>query len=122
VYPSARLGAPTGVSTGHLREPPYWALLETAHAFGRRDGHAAARFEPHGPVDPPSTCCRGRDPAAFARLLWGDRPGDPPSGLEVNAPLWYARGFADGLAAERRWAERRRTVTAAGTGLPRRTR
>ncbi len=110
MYPSALLDAPTGVSTGHLHEPPYWALLETAHAFGRRDGRAAARFEPHGLVDPPSTRCRGRDPAAFARLLWGDRPGDPPSGLEANAPLWYARGFAQGLAAERRGAERRQLV------------
>jgi hypothetical protein len=101
------------VSTGHLREPPYWALLRTAHTLGRSDGHAAAGFEAHGPVDLPSTYCRGRDPAAFARLLWGHRPGAPPGGLEVNAPLWYARGFAEGLAAERCRAERRRTV-----GLP----
>ena len=120
MYPSARLGAPTGVSTGRLREPPYWALLETAHAFGRRDGHAAARFEPHGPVDRPSTCCRGREPEEFGRLLWADRPGAPPSGLRVNAPLWYAHGFSEGLAVERRRPGRRQAVTADGTGsLPR---
>src|SRR3954447_26617179 len=27
--------------------------------------------------------------------------GEPPSGLELTAPLWYGRGFTDGLAAGR---------------------
>ena len=43
----------------------------------------------------------------FARLWWADGPGDPPNGLEMNAPLWYAAGFAEGLAAERHLVRRR---------------
>ena len=83
---------------------PYLELLEVASSLGRADGCLAARFEPAGPVGPPSACCRGRDPVEFARLLWADGPGDPPNGLEMNAPLWYAAGFAEGLAAERHLA------------------
>jgi hypothetical protein len=94
---------------------PYLEMLEAAHSLGRADGGLAAQVEPAGSVGSQSTCCRGREPEEFARLLWADRPGAPPSGLRVNAPLWYAHGFSEGLAAGRRQA-----VTAAGTGsLPR---
>ena len=88
------------MTTGQ-RPRSYLDLLEVASSLGRADGCLAARFEPAGPVGPPSARCRGRDPTEFARLLWAGGPGDPPSGLEVNAPLWYAAGFAEGLAAER---------------------
>ena len=116
MYPSGGLDARTGVSTG--RAPlswPYLQLLEAARSLGRADGGLAAQVEPADSVGPHSTCCRGREPEEFARLLWADRPGAPPSGLRVNAPLWYAHGFSEGLAVERRHA-----VTADGTGsLPR---
>jgi hypothetical protein len=75
----------------------YLQLLEEALELGRLDGRFAAAFETAGAVA--GHRCLGRDPAAFARLLWEGRPGSPPSGLEVNAPLWYATGFCEGLAA-----------------------
>jgi hypothetical protein len=79
--------------------PTYGQLLEEARALGCADGRFAAAFE-----DPAISAgrwdrCLGRTPAAFAQLLWESRPGTPPVGLEVNAPLWYATGFAEGLAA-----------------------
>ena len=116
MYPSGGLDARTGVSTGRATASwPYLQLLEAARSLGRADGGLAAQVEPAGSVGPQSTCCRGREPEEFARLLWADRPGAPPSGLRVNAPLWYAHGFSEGLAVERRHA-----VTADGTGsLPR---
>jgi hypothetical protein len=78
--------------------PSYAVLLDTAYALGRADGSLAAAFEPAQAIDVDPATCRGRGPVEFARLLWGHRPGRPPAGLEGNAPLWYARGFADGLA------------------------
>jgi len=81
--------------------PAYPDLLEAAYSLGRADGVFAARIEV-GEPDPSSRVCQGRDPEQFARWLWGEQPGPPPSGLELNAPLWYARGFATGLADERR--------------------
>jgi len=75
----------------------YLQLLAEALELGRLDGRFAAAFETAGSVA--GDRCLGRDPAAFARLLWEGRPGAPPSGLEVNAPLWYATGFREGLAA-----------------------
>ena len=101
------------MSTGHPGGALYLALLETAHSLGRADGCLAARFEPAGPVGPPPPCCQGRDPEQFARHLWADRPGTPPSGLVVNASLWYATGFAEALAAERLRIERRPPRTTA---------
>lgn len=92
---------------------PYLALLEVAHSLGRSDGGLAAQLEPAGSTAPQSALCRGREPGEFARLLWADLPGAPPSGLRLNAPLWYAHGFAEGLAAARRRpdpAEAGRTV------------
>ena len=75
----------------------YLQLLDEALELGRLDGRFAAEFEPT--AGGASDRCLGRGPAAFARLLWEQRPGDPPTGLEVNAPLWYATGFREGLAA-----------------------
>jgi hypothetical protein len=79
--------------------PTYRQLLTEARERGRLDGRFAAAFEPVG--SDVGDRCLGRSPADFARLLWGRRPGEPPSGLELNAPLWYAEGFAAGLAAGR---------------------
>ena len=73
----------------------YRQLLVEALEVGRADGRFAAAFE-----SSPGTTgdrCLGRTPDEFARLLWGDRPG-LPAGLEQNAPLWYATGYAEGLA------------------------
>jgi hypothetical protein len=75
----------------------YLQLLDEALELGRLDGRFAAAFEAPGAVI--GDRCLGRSPAAFARLLWEGRPGTPPSGLELNAPLWYAAGFREGLAA-----------------------
>jgi hypothetical protein len=88
----------------------YRQLLEEAREIGRADGRFAAAFE--GPDAPAGhgDRCLGRTPSAFADLLWEGRPGTPPSGLVVNAPLWYATGFGEGL---REGAARpRRTVKA----------
>jgi hypothetical protein len=78
----------------------YQQLLEEAQELGRLDGRFAAAFELPGSGT--SDRCLGRSPAEFARLLWNGCPGEPPAGLEQNAPLWYAAGFADGLAVRRR--------------------
>ena len=75
----------------------YLQLLDQARELGRLDGGFAARFERAGAVA--GDRCLGRSPAEFARLLWEGRPGTPPVGLELNAPLWYATGFREGLAA-----------------------
>jgi hypothetical protein len=85
--------------------PSYEELLEEAQELGRLDGAFAAAFEsPDAGVLGGRSL--GRTPAEFARLLWEDRPGTPPAGLELNAPHWYAAGFAEGLerAARRRRA------------------
>jgi hypothetical protein len=79
--------------------PTYRQLLEEAREIGRADGRFAAAFEPSGAGADRHPRCLGRTPAEFARLLWEGRPGTPPVGLEVNAPLWYATGFAEGLEA-----------------------
>jgi hypothetical protein len=73
----------------------YRQLLTEVLEIGRDDGRLAAAFE--SSAAGLSDRCLGRTPAEFARLLWGDRPG-LPAGLEVNAPLWYAAGYAEGLA------------------------
>jgi hypothetical protein len=85
-----------------MEHTSYTGLLDAAYALGLSDGCFAAAFEPADSFDALPSVCRGRDPEQFARLLWAGRPGAPPSGLEVNAPLWYARGFADGCAVARR--------------------
>ena len=84
-----------------LNMTTYAELLEEAWELGRADGRFAAAFEPAGTGPVTGERCLGRTPAEFARLLW-EGPGNPPSGLEGTAPLWYASGFADGLAQERR--------------------
>jgi hypothetical protein len=77
--------------------PTYRQLLGIALELGRTDGRFAAAFEAPGSRDGQTARCLGRSPEEFARLLWG-RPGEPPAGLQVNAPLWYATGFSEGLA------------------------
>ena len=84
--------ADTGATTYHQ-------LLREALELGRLDGRFASAFESPGATAGSSDRCLGRAPAAFARLLWDDRSGTPPSGLEANAPLWYAAGYREGLAA-----------------------
>jgi hypothetical protein len=89
--------------------PTYGQLLQEARELGRADGMFAAAFEAPGASTGRSERCLGRTPAEFARLLWQGRPGRPPIGLEVNAPLWYATGFREGLQAG---AARGRATTA----------
>ena len=95
--------------------PPYRDLLETAWGLGHADGRWAARAQLAEPPGVPPVVCRGRGPEEFARLLWGPRPGAPPSGLECNAPLWYADGFTAALAEEQRRPE---PATVGSTGGP----
>jgi len=80
--------------------PSYPDLLRAAYALGRVDGLLAADFEPDD-AGTSSTCCRGREAADFARLLWDEPSGDVPAGLELNAPHWYLRGFEEALAEVR---------------------
>ena len=88
--------------------PGYGDLLQAAWSLGRADGLFAASFEPDDGPEPCAPVCQGRSADEFAAELWGDQPGPPPSGLAVNAPLWYADGFAAGLADERRRIDVRR--------------
>jgi hypothetical protein len=90
--------------------PTYGQMLEEARELGRADGRFAAAFESPGKHSGRPDRCLGRTPAEFARLLWEGRPGNPPIGLEVNAPLWYATGFAEGLTPAA--APHRRSVQA----------
>jgi hypothetical protein len=84
-----------------LPPPSYPDLLCTAYAMGRADGLPAAELEPPDSAAPYSTCCRGRNPADFARHLWHVPGAGPPAGLEINAPLWYAHGFQIALSEVR---------------------
>ena len=99
----------TGDRSGSYRD-----LLEEARELGRLDGRFAAAFESPPTGVPDGVRCLGRTPAEFAVLLWEGQPGAPPTGLELNAPAWYAAGFAEGLArgAQRlraaEWARTRR--------------
>src|SRR3954447_2853312 len=79
--------------------PCYRDLLDRAYTLGRADALFALDLEPVDGPDPSGRCCQGRDPAGFARHLWGTGAGRPPAGLEVNAPLCYAQGFREALAA-----------------------
>ena len=79
----------------------YQQLLDEALELGRADGRFAAAFET-GTAAPTGARCLGRTPEDFARLLWEDRPGTPPAGLEQNAPHWYATGFGEGVVEGRR--------------------
>src|SRR4051812_23631047 len=91
----------------------YGAVLQAAWSLGRADGLFAASFEPADATPRADTVCQGRSPEEFAAELWADQPGPAPSGLVLNAPLWYADGFAAGLADERaRIAVRRREAFA----------
>jgi hypothetical protein len=88
-------------ATPPLPTPSYSDLLHTAYALGRVDGLLAADFEPQESTGPSTACCRGRDPADFAGQLWDLPDGEPPAGLEINAPHWYARGFEEALSDAR---------------------
>lgn len=79
------------------QSPTYQQLLQRAYQWGREDGEFATAFEAPGTAD--GAVARGRDPEAFAALLWTGQAGSPPSGLEVNAIRWYATGFRDALNA-----------------------
>jgi hypothetical protein len=76
----------------------YRDLLDAAYVRGWDDGSFAAPFEPQDGVQCAASVCQGRTPADFARSLWHPRPGEPPAGLALNAPHWYAHGFAGALA------------------------
>jgi len=80
-----------------ISAPTYRQLLEIAQELGRSDGLFAAAFAGSGGGTGDGARCLGRTPDQFAVLLWG-RPEPPPAGLEVNAPLWYAAGYAEGRA------------------------
>ena len=75
----------------------YGDLLQAAYSRGWTDGCFAAPLEPTDRVDSPEPTSQGLDTTDFARSLWGCQAGEPPAGLDLNAPLWYARGFADAL-------------------------
>jgi hypothetical protein len=117
-YLTGGLRAQTGMDNSPVPSS-YRDLLEAARSLGRADGLFAARFED---TDADADCpvCQGRSPEDFARFLWGEQPGTPPSGLEVNAPLWYAQGLAE---ARRRTADHRRDAFAwillRSTAIPR---
>jgi hypothetical protein len=78
----------------------YGDLLQAAYTRGWTDGCFAAPLEPTGRTDSSEPVSQGLGPADFARSLWGRQAGTPPAGLVLNAPLWYARGFADALTAD----------------------
>lgn len=102
--------------TGDAAES-YGGLLEEARELGRLDGRFAAGFQSPATSAGDGVRCLGRTPTQFAMLLWEGRPGLPPAGLELNAPAWYAAGFAEGLArgAQRlralEWARTRRVFS-----------
>jgi hypothetical protein len=98
-----------------MAEGSYRDLLDEAQELGRLDGRFAAAFE--SPGRPLGERCLGRLPTEFAALLWEGRPGPPPAGLALNAPAYYAAGFAEGLVREAarlraaEWARTRRVFT-----------
>ncbi len=114
--PARRPGEMTAVAEGSA--PTYLQLLEEAQELGRMDGRFAAAFEAPGSAVSDGARCLGRTPEEFVVLLWEGLPGTPPSGLELNAPAWYAAGFAEGLrvravelARVADWARTRRVFT-----------
>ncbi|MGR7027090.1 hypothetical protein [Geodermatophilus sp. URMC 62] len=80
---------------------PFLRALEAARALGRADGLLAAGFEPAGEPAATGSCCHGLDPDDLARLVWDAGAGTPPAGVRLDAPLWYAQGFREGLAGAR---------------------
>ena len=74
--------------------------LESARALGRADGHAADDIEPEEQPVVVGPWCHGLGPDDFSRLVWGGA-GSAPAGVRLNAPLWYALGFREGLASAR---------------------
>jgi hypothetical protein len=95
---AARIPAPRRDGERGGGVPPaatYRQALQLAYDRGRTDGRLAVSLGLAEPPDPTGPVCRGRDAAAFARSLWRAGDGALPSGLEVNAPFWYAAGMAD---------------------------
>src|SRR4051812_49188390 len=80
----------------------YEGLLQVAYSRGWTDGCFAAPFEPADRTDLAAPASRGRSSADFALSLWGHQAGQPPAGLDLSAPLWYAQGFGDALDAAAR--------------------
>jgi hypothetical protein len=79
-------------------QTPYGRALLTAFEMGRADGLIAASLGIEvrtGHLR--AERWRGRSPEAFAHYLWAGRADPAPSALEVNAPLWYAAGYREGL-------------------------
>jgi hypothetical protein len=96
--PVPRRDGERGAAAPHRQVPPalgYLQALRLAYDLGWADGRLAADLGLGEPPDPTGPVCRGRDAGGFAQSLWG--AGPVPSGLEVNAPLWYAAGMADAL-------------------------
>jgi hypothetical protein len=85
----------------HERSTPYLRALETAHALGRADGLLAVQLELEDGPAAMSSRCHGLDPEDFAGRIWGAGAGTPPTGVLLNAPLWYAHGFREAVAIAR---------------------
>ena len=79
--------------------PAYQHVLEAAYHLGHADGRLAAAFE-EAPPNVVGATCRGRTAAEFAEYMWADQPGPVPTGVEVNAPIWYLVGLNDGLTSD----------------------
>jgi hypothetical protein len=96
------------VTTREHEPPDLLCALESARALGCADGRIAGDLEPDGEPVAVGPWCHGLDPDDFACLVWG--AGSAPAGVRLNAPLWYALGFREGLASAR--AQRGGRVTA----------
>jgi hypothetical protein len=84
-------------------EPPSTLLqaLESARALGCADGRTAFEFEPDDEPVAVGSWCHGLGPEDFARLVWHGGADTAPAGVRLNAPVWYALGFREGLASAR---------------------
>jgi hypothetical protein len=97
------------LSTGEHERPSALArALEAARALGRADGRLAVEVEAVADEavadDAPAAVgawCHGLCPEDLAGLVWGAGAGPAPAGVRLNAPLWYAHGFREALAAAR---------------------
>jgi hypothetical protein len=88
-------------TTQHELPSTYQRALEGAYALGRADGHFAVQIEPDGEPAAVGPYCHGLERDDFARLVWGAGATTVPAGVRLNAPLWYANGFREGLASAR---------------------
>ncbi|MGK5110715.1 hypothetical protein [Geodermatophilus sp. CPCC 205506] len=99
--PSAGVAPGERPAGGTPPEPTYQHALEVALALGRADGRLAVDVEPDGEPAAAGPVCHGLDPEEFAGLVWGAGAGTAPTGVLLNAPLWYAHGFREALATAR---------------------